>query len=479
MSIRIIVYPIFLLLVSATYALPVWAQKQAANWFFGNKAGLKFTESGVVYTSEGALTQFEGCSSISDDSGNLLFYTDGVTVYNRLHQPMPNGIGLLGSSTSTQTLIVQKPSSESIFFIFTCLANFDTIDPDSTGFRYSIVDMSLDYGLGDVTTKNQILFTNTTEKITAVHHQNGKDTWVVSHEYGNNTFRSYLINESGIVFTPNISRLGTPHANTPNLENVAGAMKLSPDGSKIALVLYQPRIIELFSFDSSSGAISRLIRSITVNSATGSFYGIEFSPDGTFVYFTITPGSCGFNDTENPGMLFQYSLNSDRTTLLSSYAGSYGALQCGLDGKIYVSRCNDIIGESDYVGVINYPHREGVECGFQPEGVHLGAGTCALGLPGFVQSNFLFEDPQIEMPNVFSPNGDQYNPVFRPITVEEVLEGRLLIINRWGQSIFQSDDLTDGWNGGDASPGTYYWQVIYEGRNGKRGVAKGWVQLLR
>lgn len=479
MPIRLLNAHFWLLVFSTTSVLPAAGQKQAANWFFGNKAGLKFTESGVASTNEGELSQFEGCSSISDNNGNLLFYTDGITIYNRLHQPMPNGVGLLGSHTSTQTLIVPKPGVGHTFYVFTCLPNFDFIDPDSAGFRFSVVDMLLDGGLGNVSSKNHLLYTNSTEKVTAVQHQNGKDIWVVSHEYGNNRFRSYLITEDGILPTPVVSALGTSHSGTPLLENASGAMKLSPDGSKIALVLYQPKLVELFTFNSLTGSITGLIRSLPVYSPTGRCYGIEFSPDGNFVYFTAGPRSCGFNDSENPALLFQYSIQSDRTTLLSSYAGSYNALQCGLDGKIYVSRCNDIIGTSDYVGVINYPHREGVGCEFQPEGVHLGAAGCEFGLPGFVQSNFLFEDPQIEMPNVFSPNGDQYNPVFKPFIVEGILEASMMIVDRWGRPVFASNRIAEGWNGGNESPGTYYWHLTYEGLNGKRGTMKGWVRLLR
>src|SRR3970040_2481571 len=98
---------IFILFILAT---PSFAQKEAAIWYFGNYAGLDFNSGNPVALTNGKLVTKEGCTTISDKDGNLLFYTDGSLVYNKNHQVMPNGYGLQGHNSSTQSaIIVPKP----------------------------------------------------------------------------------------------------------------------------------------------------------------------------------------------------------------------------------------------------------------------------------------------------------------------------------------------------------------------------------
>ena len=180
-------------LMTLTISTPLWSQKQASVWYFGHHAGLDFRSGEPVALTDGALNTNEGSASICDEAGNLLFYTDGVTVWNREHHVMPNGRNLWGHSTTTQTLIVPKPGVDPIYYIFTASPQHDYVfgaGTDSVGFHYTVVDMRMASGLGDVTVKNILLFRNTTEKVTAVHHANGMDIWVVAHEWGNNIFRS-------------------------------------------------------------------------------------------------------------------------------------------------------------------------------------------------------------------------------------------------------------------------------------------------
>jgi hypothetical protein len=77
---------ILCLLFGISLFLPhiVWGQKEATIWYFGNKAGLDFNFSPPKAISNPNMNTSEGCSSISDRSGNILFYTDGKTVWNKL-----------------------------------------------------------------------------------------------------------------------------------------------------------------------------------------------------------------------------------------------------------------------------------------------------------------------------------------------------------------------------------------------------------
>ena len=63
----------------------VYAQNEGNIWYFGTNAGLDFNSGSPVMLSDGMLDTFEGCATISDNNGDLLFYTDGMLVYNKNH----------------------------------------------------------------------------------------------------------------------------------------------------------------------------------------------------------------------------------------------------------------------------------------------------------------------------------------------------------------------------------------------------------
>src|SRR6476660_7890192 len=112
---------ILLLILLSFIQISAFSQHQANNWFFGIKAGLNFSSGSPVAITTGALSTTEGCSAISDAQGNLLFYTNGVSVWNRNNEIMPNGDSLHGDISSTQSaLIVPAPgSSDYYYYIFT------------------------------------------------------------------------------------------------------------------------------------------------------------------------------------------------------------------------------------------------------------------------------------------------------------------------------------------------------------------------
>ena len=470
-----------------TSAVTSLAQKQANIWYFGRNAGLDFRSGNPVAIVDGSLNTIEGSASISDEEGNLLFYTDGVSVWNRLHQIMPNGNNLWGSNTTTQTLIVPKPGFESIYYLFTASPQHDYVfgeGTDSVGFHYSTVDMKQDSHLGDVVMKNTLLFRNTTEKVSAVHHLNKKDIWIVGHEWNSNIFRAYLLTENGLLTEPVLNSVGQVHDDTNEPFQVVhlhtlGQMKLSSDGTKVAVALSGKNLIEIFEFDSSSGLLDipfARVDSETNDLADGYLYGLEFSPSSESLFYTQSQFHCGNN--EHPAKIFQYIFETKETLLVGEFPGSLNAMQLGPDGKIYVALCNDLAGQSNYMGVINFPERRGKACEFTTDQVDLKSGKNYLGLPNFVQSWFHFPDPVVEMPNVFTPNDDSFNPTFMPSRFENIIAAEMRIFNRWGEEIFCTYDPMEGWNGASASPGVYYWTLRYEGRNGKNGEQKGWVSLI-
>ena len=94
---------------------PTLAQRETANWYFGQNASLEFNTAGTpVSFLNSAMVAPMGSASISDRQGNLLFYTDGETVWNRLHQVMQNGTAIGGNKLARQpAIIIPKPGSAS------------------------------------------------------------------------------------------------------------------------------------------------------------------------------------------------------------------------------------------------------------------------------------------------------------------------------------------------------------------------------
>ena len=144
----------FLLL---TLSCALFGQNEASHWYFGQNAGLRFdaTTGTVTGITDGQINTLEGCTSISDANGDLLFYSDGSTVWNRNHQQMPNGFGLKAQNSSTQgALIVHHPDNDSLYYILTVPSDLAGGVPAPTGCNMSVVNMNLEGGLGDIITKN-------------------------------------------------------------------------------------------------------------------------------------------------------------------------------------------------------------------------------------------------------------------------------------------------------------------------------------
>lgn len=371
-------------------------QKQANNWHFGDKAGLNFNGT-LSAIGNGQLNTQEGCSGYSDpQTGQLLFYTDGDTVWNKNNQKMPNGIGLGGHKSSTQSgLVVPRPGSTTQFYIFSVGAwgGMNTTSFGSPGsFNLNLVDMTLNGGLGDVTVKNQVILSPVCEKLTATLHCNGVDYWVVVHKYNSDKFYSYLLTSGGLSAVPVISTIGIMHADTlgGNGFSAIGYMKISPDGKKLALACYTDiRTVEIFDFNYNNGIISNEIidTSWADYHSNSGLYGVAFSADNSKLYVS------NINDsTIYPSSVYQYDLSSNnantilasKTTISTSFTQAYGALQLAPNGKIYLAKAS-----SPKLDVINNPNLSGVACSYVADGLQMGnqqgQHISRYGLPNFVE----------------------------------------------------------------------------------------------
>ncbi len=390
-------FKLFLFLFCTSFALSVWGQGEANVWYFGFGAGLDFNTVPPTALTNGMLSTDEGCSTICDADGNLLFYSNGEDVYNRNHQIMQNGTGLAGHFSSTQSaLIVPKPLSNHLYYIFTTGAEAG-FSGAFNGLNYSIVDMTQDDGKGAVIEKNVPLIGYTTEKQTAIRHSNGRDIWIVTHLFESDAFYSFLLSCEGIQAQPVISRVGKPHID-PNVgccERIStlGCMKSSPDNQKIAvawseLKTYDPQAgtvigdwhLELFEFDNSSGKLSPPGFSVSYgdNSSNNQSYGICFSPDNTKLYQAVYQGFPA-------NKIFQYDLTAEdipasRVLIVEESIKAFGTMEIGPDGKIYIARTNG----HTYLSVLHQPNLLGTACAYEKDGISLAGINSTWGLPNIL-----------------------------------------------------------------------------------------------
>lgn len=368
----------------------LFGQNQGNNWYFGNQAGISFNSGNPTALTDGQTyiiqSHCEGTTAISDDDGNLLFYSNGEKLWNNSHTIMPNGDGLLGGYSSTQSsLIVPQPENDRFYYLFTT----DQYNGNNlvNGLNYSIVDMCEDMGNGDVlqNMKNVPLMDSTAEKLTCVRHANGIDYWILTHRYFSNQFAAFLLTSNGISDTV-ISAIGSIHqvncpGDNPNWTQAAiGYLKASPNGSRLAIVNLNTcsEIREVFDFNSTTGQVTNHIDLLENTGNTTGGYGIEFSPDNSMLYVSDIQVVTQYDLTAGNGD--PNSIRNSATVVSNLAVNEYPhALQLGPDGKIYVARY-----QHDFLAVINEPNVSGTNCDFQDAAVSLNGKECSMGLPNLI-----------------------------------------------------------------------------------------------
>ena len=344
-------------------------QGQFNNWFFGQQAGISFNSANATPILGSSMAVSEGSASVSDAAGNLLFYTDGTKIWNRLHAVMLNGSNIMGDPSTTQgCLVVPMPGNPSKYYLFTLTDQVNAGD-----LRYSIIDMNLDGGKGGVVvgSKNILITTELTEKMVSAR-ASACGVWVITHSRDDISFEARLITSSGIQI-PVYSAIGSMHSSW------AGTMKVSKDDSKIAVAVINGTV-ELFDFNNSTGVISNAINlPVTANRST---YSACFSADSKKLYVAEGAAS-GVID------IYQFDLSSSTPasiiaskTLVSSSQAQlpFVDIQLGPDNKLYLSK----IG-MNCLGVIPSPNLKAPLCGYLDNGICLGGKTSNLCLPNDIR----------------------------------------------------------------------------------------------
>ncbi|KUO63926.1 MAG: hypothetical protein APF83_13040 [Lutibacter sp. BRH_c52] len=401
-----------------------YAQREAGIWYFGVNAGIDFNSGAPEALTNGNLITEEGCATFSDKDGHLLFYTDGTYVWNRNHQIMPNGYGLLGDSSSTQSaIIIPNPSNPNSYYIFTVDqprqdgdGSLPNPDGKNDGLNYSEVNMYLQGGLGDVNPakKNIHLITynpsdskeaefKCSEKISAVQHNDGISYWVITHFL--DSFYSFKITKAGVQNNPVVSKTNTLIPLGGYLNNSQGYLKSSPNGKKLAISHAATKTTNekgpkgntvrntgkafLYDFNNATGAVSNQLNLLSGENP----YGVEFSSKSKKLYVT----SNNFDSESNiaGSNLYQFDLESSNIaaskTRLKQSNYSAGALQLAIDEKIYIAGINRPSIPPDvrvHLSVINNPEADANNSTFSE--FSLAGKSAKLGLPPFIQSLFLF-----------------------------------------------------------------------------------------
>ena len=337
----------------------------------------------VVTDSNPQPWALEGSTGMCDAHGQLLWYADGVHVYNRLNAVMASDTtvlkGLGGTDQASQMIGLPLPGSDSLYYLiypegwrftFWGTHKVDTIK----NMYYAIIDMSAEGGLGRVVQKQLLLHDRACDKVAATRHCNGRDWWVVTHQYGSNRFLAWLLDSTGLATVPIISDVGKEDDYAWS-GGPSGQLAFSPDGSRLAAAMKNeinhnvswPNIetswphndwLEVFTFDNASGIVSD---PMLLADSLFACYGAAFSPDGSKLYATLSAEET----TKEQHELWQFDISSDYdTTILATFSANISnyfsatGLQVGPDERIYHIHNKNI-------NVIHHPNRKGLSCDFE------------------------------------------------------------------------------------------------------------------
>lgn len=329
-----------LLLSVLLAAVPGHAQREGSIWFFANRAGLDFNVTPPQPRTDHYLQNISSEPVVmADPCGNLLFYSNGATVWNREHQPMSNGESLYGGNAAQGVLALPYPGRDSLYLLVTL--NWGNNVPNR-GLWYSVVDARLDGGKGAVTVKNRFLLDPGTSQLTGVRHANGRDFWVLTVQGGTTRFLALPVTTAGIS--------GTPVASNLPFQTIAdNKMRASPDSRKVAMNVMnsQPSNANvLLRFDNATGRVTGTYEFSRL--AGGTF---DFSPDSRKVYWRVFEG------------IFQYQLDAPDINasryLIPGTEKSTGDIRLAPDGRLYTGH------NVTSLGVITNPNAVGDSLQYQ------------------------------------------------------------------------------------------------------------------
>src|SRR5690606_7107576 len=285
------------------FVLPLYAGAQdytGFTWYFGNRI-VEFNRTNKQPNASTGAVTLGGPGAVAADpaTGDVLFYTDGVNVYDASHATMANGTGLQGNTNGNQPVVLgQVPGQPNQYYIITNSATGEI--------RTTIVDMSLQGNPGaiplgevDNATKNTLVpgLVNQSQAMLTIPHENGTDFWLITHTTGSSTYNVTLFTSAGPVSTTSFSGVGL-------IENAAN-FTYNPATGQIAVSPREAnRNVEIRNFSAADGSLSfenDLPLSAVSSVTTDGVYDVEWSPNGQYLYLSHS------GDDGQPDLL-QYDL---------------------------------------------------------------------------------------------------------------------------------------------------------------------------
>lgn len=435
---------------------------------------------------------------------------DGGHIWNRNNAVMYDMQGTKGGgfSAAQSSVIFEAPGQPGIYYVFTMdeIEHYIGASPAvlaaqplGRGLRYFKVDMNLNGGLGGVVIADQPVYQPSIEGLCAIRHANKRDYWILINQ-DSTGIGVYRVAPSGVSFVSNYKAVG----------GNGGVIKASPNGRKVRISQYlldfdnnsgtisNPVLFsnpgEQFEFSPNSRFLYEISNSFvlkynlqaasipnsatsigTINNGNGATIGqMQLGPDGKIYYLTPNPGqnlvtlariNCpnssnaalqpvvlnlpgAFLGLPNfPAWLFEnydstfVSLGPD-TVKLCDFGGSY-TLNALNPGATY-QWSNGATTQSI---TVNTPGTYSVTV----------YGPCGVGTDQIVIVNCdsivnpdpdsIIADCRLFVPGAFTPDVDGINDIFTPVSTCKFENYRMLVFNRWGQQIFESQSATAGWDG--------------------------------
>ncbi|MBX7242207.1 MAG: T9SS type A sorting domain-containing protein [Bacteroidia bacterium] len=489
--------------------------QNVTNWLFGAISSLDRHE--LVFNSGSPLLihkefpcYFTKPSSIQDENGEHIIYSNGSAVYNKWDKPLLNGIGINQPYYNLYdslyggyfNLILPYPDDSNKYYLFyNSLYESIFFMPTTPTFygwgngqkyvKYAIVDMSLNNDSGAVVLKNQYLITSAVDTLgnapfAAVRHGNGQDWWLFIDRFRDDSVFCFRIDSQGIHGPYSQSTMGLIKR-MPGW-GAAGYMLFSPDGKKFAKVF--PRNgLTIYDFDRCSGLLLNPIHLEYPTYYPGAdtviccpeqtpfgyspmLQAIEFSANSKYLYWT------------GDSSLFQYDLTvadipNSYIEVGSTPQNGMGFAKLGPDRKIYIW---EQYGTT--LHVINNPDFPGINCAFMPNQIDFSVTSSRTGSLSPFYPNYelgplqgslcdtintvSIQEPYIESVKVYP------NPASDVLTVEVILEGSatVLLFNALGQVVLQSAVLESGKTQihlRGIPDGIYFYEVIDDKKVGSYG----------
>lgn len=358
-----------------------YAQNHANVWMLANQflaydCGINFN-SGIADTfSVWKNLEFFGTNAgICDTSGQLLMYTNAIKVNNRNHELMLNSEdfnpgqqsiedSIFGLSASQGVVIVPMPGNPERYYIFHIsgeeIENGSQTQP--LNFRYSVVDMGYDSGLGgmDLAMKGIIIVNDTLVwgRITACKHANGSDWWIITHKWNSNLYYKFLLTSTQLI-GPIEQEIGS----TISKDDIFGQACFSPDGKKFT---YMNRNFnfDYMEFDRCTGLFSSPVN-VTLPDSILSL-GVAFSANSRFIYCTSLTQILQY-DTWNADLQASMIIVDTLPINQPGIDDWYATPMLAPDNKIYITTYNSVAA----LHVIDQPDSLGFACNSIRQGFKL------------------------------------------------------------------------------------------------------------